>query len=86
MLISDFLLLVVENVCALTLICDQDLIKQKVKIIDFKTICNSLDYEQTFNFQRIWTSTKILRKIMTFQKLPKTHFSQYLVFFIKITL
>ena len=49
MLISDFLLLVVENVCALTLICDQDLIKQKVKIVDFKTICNSLDYEQTFS-------------------------------------
>ena len=25
--------------------CDQDLIKQKIKITDFQTICNSLDYE-----------------------------------------
>ena len=24
--------------------CDQDLIKQKVKIIDFQTSCNSVDY------------------------------------------
>ena len=29
------------------------------------------------------TSTKILRKIMTFQKLAKAHFGQYLVYFLK---
>ena len=32
--------------------CDQDLIKQKVKIINFQTICNSIGYEDS-NFADI---------------------------------
>ena len=43
--------------------CDQDLTKQKVKIIDFQTICNSIDYAQTMltetsvlNFVRVYDS------------------------------
>ena len=44
MLIPDFLLLAVENLCALTLIMRLRLIKQKVKIIDFRPFCFSVNY------------------------------------------
>ena len=37
MLISDFFQLFVENDCNSLWSCDQDLIKQKMKVIDFQT-------------------------------------------------
>ena len=47
---------------------------------------NFMSYYCTFiskSFEIFATCTKILQKIMTFQKLPKTHFGQYLVYFSK---
>ena len=32
--------------------CDQDLIKQTVKIMDFQTICNPIDYADNFAIAR----------------------------------
>ena len=42
-----------------------------------------LSYEDKMLYEGIRTCTKILRKIMTFQKLAKTHFGQCLVHFSK---
>ena len=49
MFISDFFQVAAENVCALTLI----IIKQKVKIIDFQTICNSIDHVYCLLLQHV---------------------------------
>ena len=46
---QTFFQVAAENVCALTLI----IIKQKVKIIDFQTICNSIDHVYCLLLQHV---------------------------------
>ena len=51
--------------------CDQDLIKRKVKIIDFQTISNSIDYDCTIDYLRFKNYGKVCFAISALIKKEK---------------